>query len=128
MARGGATTWYFPDGYLPAKATTGALESHEALMLFNVGEQPAHVELDVYFGDCAPVKDIPLTVDAERVISLRLDHPEDLGGLVIPPLTQYALRVRSDVRIVAQFGRLDATQPNLAYYVGVGYCEDAWSR
>ena len=47
-----------------------------------------------------------------------------LPGLEIPAMTQYGLRVRSDVNIVAQFGRLDTTQANLAYYVNVGYHED----
>jgi len=62
-----------------------------------------------------------VTVGAERVRTLRLDHPQDLAGLSIPPLTQYSIRVRSNVKIVAQFGRLDTTQNNLAYYVGIGY-------
>ncbi len=29
----------------------------------------------------------------------------------------------SDINIVVQFGRLDTTQANMAYYVGVGYNE-----
>jgi len=120
---GGAKTWYFPDGYLPEKTNDGPMEAHEALMLFNVGDKPASVLLDVYFSDKPPVKDIPVKVGAERIKTLRLDHPEDLAGLAIPPLTQYALRVRSDVTLVAQFGRLDTTQDNMAYYGCVGYSE-----
>ena len=42
----------------------------------------------------------------------------------LPPLTQYALRVRSDVNLVVQFGRLDTTQTNLAYYANVGFTSD----
>lgn len=53
-----------------------------------------------------------------------MDEADQLDGLSIPPLTQYALRVRSDRRIIAQFGRLDATQPNLAYYCTMGYPSD----
>ncbi len=120
----GAKIWYFPDGYLPEKSTTGSLEAHEALMLLNVNATPANVRLDFYFEDRDPVKDIPVTVAPERVRTLRLDRPEHIGGLTIPPLTQYSIRVRSDVEIVAQFGRLDATQPNLAYYGSMGYHSD----
>ena len=54
---------------------------------------------------------------------LRLDHPEDLNGTVIPKLTQYALRITASQPVVAQFGRLDTTQNAMAYYVGVGYAE-----
>lgn len=124
MGKMGARTWYFPDGYLPEKSADGGMDAHEALMLFNTGDQPANVRLDFYFEDREPIKDIPVTVDAERVRCLRLDHSEDIGGLAISPLTQYALRVRSDSDIVVQFGRLDTTQSNLAYYIGVGYCSD----
>jgi hypothetical protein len=120
---GGAKTWYFPDGYLPEKNSKGTMEAHEALMLFNTSAKDAEVLIDVYFSDRDPVKDISVKVGAERVISLRLDHPEDLAGLKIPPLTQYALRIRSNINIVAQFGRLDTTQDNMAYYCGIGHSE-----
>ncbi len=119
----GAKNWFFADGYLPAKTGSGAMESHEALMLFNTLPDQVAVRLDIYFSDRPPIRDIRLTVPGERVISLRLDHPDDIGGAVIPALTQYALRVRADHEIVVQFGRLDVTQPNLSYYVGVGYHE-----
>lgn len=125
MKNGGAKIWYFADGYLPEKQGEGGLEPHEALMLLNVGEQEANVTLDFYFEDREPAADIPVIVPARRIIALRLDHPEDLGGLAISPLTQYAIRVISDVNIVAQFGRLDTTQTNMAYYSPTGYYEDS---
>ena len=119
----GAKTWYFPDGYLPEKLGNSRLEAHEALMLFNVNESPAHVRIDFYFEDRDPVLGVPVVVGAQRVISLRLDKAPDFGGPAIAPLVQYALRVTSDINIVAQFGRLDATQPNLAYYGSMGFWE-----
>ena len=121
---GGMKTWYFPDGYLPEKTGGGTMEAHEALMLLNVDSEPVEVKLDVYYSDKAPDKDIPITVGAERIIALRLDHPDDIGGVSIPPLTQYALRLRAERPIVAQFGRLDTTQVNMAYYGCMGHCEN----
>lgn len=123
MRQGGAKTWYFPDGYLPEKLDNGAMEAHEALMLLNTGNKSAKINIDVYFADREPEKDIEITVEPERIKTLRLDDPADMGGLEIPPLTQYSLRVRSDVNIVAQFGRLDTTQNNMAYYGVAGYYE-----
>jgi len=122
MGKNGSRTWHFPDGYLPEKGGAGSMEAHEALMLLNCNEVAADVKLDFYFEDKDPVKDVPVTVGAERVRTLRLDHPEDIGGLKIGPLTQYSIRVRSSVDIVVQFGRLDTTQNNMAYYCGIGYC------
>lgn len=120
---GGAKTWYFPDGYLPEKTNNGEMEAHEALMLFNANEQEAEVLIDIYFSDRDPVKDISLKVGAERIKTLRLDDPKDIGGLDIPVLTQYSIRVRSNINLVAQFGRLDTTQTNMAYYGCIGYGE-----
>lgn len=124
MKTTGAREWLFADGYLPEKKGRDGMESHEALMLFNPGTEPARVALDLFFADRPPVKGVAVTVEAERVRTLRMDHAEDLGGFALPPLTQYALRVRSDVPLVVQFGRLDVTQPNLSYYVGVGFAGD----
>ncbi len=120
---GGKKTWYFPDGYLPEKNPDSAMEAHEALMLFNTHGKEVKVKIDIYYSDREPVKDIPVTVPAERIIALRLDHPEDLAGAVIPPVTQYALRIRAEEPIVVQFGRLDTTQTNMSYYVGIPYYE-----
>ncbi len=103
------------------------MEAHEALMLLNPDSVPAAIRIDLYFEDKAPVKDIKMTVGAERVLALRLDHPDDIGGVIIPPLTQYSIRVRSDVEIVAQLGRLDTTQVNMAYYGSAGYCSGSES-
>jgi hypothetical protein len=122
--QGGARVWYFPDGYLPEKKGPGPMEAHEALMLLNTTPSPAQVLLDFYFEDKDPVKHIPVTVPPERIHCLRLDHPQEIGGLEIPPLTQYSIRVRSDVNIVAQLGRLDTTQTNMAYYNSAGFFED----
>ena len=110
---GGKKVWYFPDGYLPEKNPASTMEAHEALMLFNTHEKEVKVKIDIYYSDREPVKDIPVTVPAERIIALRLDHPEDLAGAVIPPVTQYALRIRAEEPIVVQFGRLDTTHTNM---------------
>lgn len=124
MSKNGAKIWYFPDGYLPEKLGTGSMEAHEALMLLNPNETPASVMLDFYFEDKEPRKDISITVAPERILAIRMDHPDEIGGLRIPPLVQYSVRVRSNIAIVAQFGRLDTTQVNMAYYTGSGYCAD----
>ncbi len=112
----GAKLWVVPDGWLPAKKPRVELESHEALMVTNTGDQEAVVSLTFLFEDREPVKGIQIKVPPERVKCIRLDHPEEIGGLRLPELTQYALVVESSVKVSVQFGRLDASQPNLAYY------------
>ena len=123
MTEGGKKVWYFADGYLPEPKNNGKMESHEALMIFNTSNEAVESIIDVYFSDRDPIKNIRINIPAERIISLRLDKPEDLNGAVIPALTQYALRITSSHPVVCQFGRLDTTQEAMAYYVGVGYAE-----
>ena len=123
MTEGGKKVWYFADGYLPEPKNNGKMESHEALMIFNTSNEAVESIIDVYFSDRDPIKNIKIDIPAERIISLRLDKPEDLNGAVIPALTQYALRITSSHPVVCQFGRLDTTQEAMAYYVGVGYAE-----
>lgn len=119
---GGAMTWYFPDGYLPLK-TEGEMEAHEAIMIMNVNSQIAHVKMDFYFEHEEAIKDVEVKVGAERVVSLHLDIPDHIGGVTIPPLTQYAVRLRSEIPVVAMFGRLDTTQANMTYYTVSPYAE-----
>jgi len=120
---GGAKRWFFPDGFLPEKNTTSGLESHEALMILNTRPEPVDVVIDIYFEDRSPIKKIQSSVDGERVRTYRLDNPEHLGGTILMPLQQYALKITASKPVVVQFGRIDTTQTNLAYYTGVGYCE-----
>ena len=106
--------WLVPDGDLPPKGE-GELEGHEALIILNTGSQKANIKIDIYFEDKDPKKDLPIEIGAERVLCIRLDKPLPVSGYQIP-CGQYSLRIRSDEKIVVQFGRLDVRQPNLAYY------------
>ena len=47
--------------------------------------------------------------------------PAEIGGLEIKRLEQYALRFRSDVEVIVQYGRMDISQPNLAYIGMMGH-------
>lgn len=119
----GKKNWYFADGYLPEKISNGSMEAHEALMFFNPSKKEIHIKLHVYFSDRDPLPVIPFSVPAERVHAIRLDHPEEMSGAVIPPVTQYALWIEADSELICQFGRLDTTQNAMSYYVGVGFTE-----
>ena len=119
----GRKNWYFADGYLPEKVNNGPMEAHEALMFFNPSKADAEAVVTVYFSDRAPLRPLTVAVPAERVIAIRLDHLDELGGEPIPALTQYALAINATEPIICQFGRVDTTQSANAYYVGVGWAE-----
>jgi hypothetical protein len=118
----GARVWLIPDGYMPTPPADGKpYQSHEAVCILNTGQTPAAVRLDIYFEDRPPLKDIAVTVAAERTFHVRLDKPEQLGGTRIPLDTPYAIRVRSDVPVVVQHSRLDTTQVNMTLMTTIAY-------
>lgn len=119
----GKRTWIFPDGDLPPAGDEDLpLEGHESLIVLNTGDSDAQIEIDVYFEDREPEVGLKVEVPARRVKCFRVDKPLGDRGFKVP-FGQYALRLRSSVPIVAQIGRADVRQPNLAYYTTPGYAE-----
>ena len=120
----GAKTWYFPDGDRPP-VDHGLIEAHESLMILNVCQQPANVELDLYWTDKEPTLGIHVRVEAERVRCLHVpwfDDPHEAQRVEVPFRTQYAIRVRSDVPVICQYGRLEVI-PNHMLYTTMGYVD-----
>ena len=71
--------------------------------------------MDVLFENPEPIKDVKLTVSAHWIKCFRMDHPGEIGGVKIKQLNQYALRFRSDIEVIVQYGCMDVSQSNLAY-------------
>jgi len=117
MSEQGKRTWFFPDGDLPQPGDREPF-GHESLILLNPNDEDATIELTVYFTDREPVVLKAGHVAARRVRCIRTNEPID--GFQIP-FGQYALKVVSSVGIVAQIGRMDVLQPNLAYYTTIGH-------
>ncbi len=117
----GKLVWIFPDGDLPPAGEPDLpLEGHESLIVLNTGDERADIEIDVYFSDREPELGLKVSVPARRVQCFRVDQP--LGDRQFQvPFGQYALRLRSTRKIIAQIGRADVRQPNLAYYTTIGY-------
>jgi hypothetical protein len=115
----GSTQWVYPDLELPPPGDC-PLKGHESLIVLNMNEVDASIVLTLYFTDKGPVELAPMKVDANRVRCFRLDHADEIG-IQIPRETQYALRVKADVPVVAQYGRLDTRQQNMAFYTVMGF-------
>jgi len=118
----GKRFWAFPDAELPP-AGNSTLKGHESVIILNMTGSTAHVVMTLYFEDGEPLKGIAIAVLARRVRRIRMDQPENIGGFVVPINTQYAITLRSDRPIIAQYGRPDARQTNLAFYATSGFSE-----
>jgi hypothetical protein len=122
VSANGRKCWVFADGDLPPAGDREPF-GHEALMVTNLNRKVATLRLEILFENREPVRDIALTVEGERVRCIRLDKPLGQAAFKIP-FGQYSLVVRSDVPVVAVFGRLDVRQANMAYYSVQGFSFD----
>ena len=84
-------------------------------MILNCSDRDAQVLMDVFFENLEPIEDVKLTVPVRRIKCFRMHHPGEIGGVEIKRLDQYALRFRSDIEMIVQYGRMDVSQPNLSY-------------
>lgn len=119
MAELGYRHYMFIDGDLPGTGEDMTLPGHEAMMITNHSAQDAHVLVNIYFSDKAPVKGLHMTIPAERVICTRMDLPICDEQYQIP-FGQYSVELDSDIPVCACYGRLDRRH-DLGYY-STGYC------
>lgn len=109
----GAKLWLIPDCYLPAEST-GGMESHESTCVLNLSSRPATITLTAYFEDRQPLKGLRATCPPQRTVHIRINALKNKKGESIPTGTPFALKVKSNERVVVQHTRLDTTQPALS--------------
>ena len=117
----GKKNWVFCDGYLPPKGDNPDFEGHEALMITNLNDKKANIELVLVFEDKDPISGIFVELDGMRTTCVRLDKPLGENKVMLGESVQYTVWVKSDIPVCACFGRLDVRQTNMAYYSVEGY-------
>ncbi|HLH26654.1 MAG TPA: sensory rhodopsin transducer [Chloroflexota bacterium] len=109
----GRRVWVIAEGYIPGESydahPTRAMLSHETACILNPNDQPADVEITIYFSDREPVGPYRVTVDPRRTKHLRFNDLTDPAP--VPRDTDYSSVLRSSVPIVVQHTRLDSRQP-----------------
>jgi hypothetical protein len=106
----GHRIWAIPEGYIPSRSTGPDPEftSHETACILNAGDKDANIEITIFFSDKEPAGPYRVTVPARRTLHLRFNSLEDPEP--IPPDTDYASIIKSDVPVVVQHTRLDSRQ------------------
>ncbi|GAA3403686.1 sensory rhodopsin transducer [Paenibacillus hodogayensis] len=115
----GANHWFIPDGYIPEKSS-GELTSHESVCVLNRSSEDAQLTFTIFFEDREPLENILVTVPARRTSHVRTSSLER-DGARIPVGVPYAIEVQSDIPVVVQYSRLDATQAANALMSVVAY-------
>jgi hypothetical protein len=93
--------------------------SHETICLLNAGNEPAHVQITLFFSDREPVGPYHVCVPARRTRHVRLNDLNDPKP--VPKETNYAITIDSDVEVVVQHTRLDSRQAENALLSTVAY-------
>ncbi|MFD0670193.1 sensory rhodopsin transducer [Cohnella sp. GCM10027633] len=104
----GHKLWYIPDGYIP-ETSSGSLTSHESICVLNCGTEDALLRITIFYEDREPLEDIMVVVPGRRTRHIRTSSLQR-DGRTIPAGVPYAIEVASDVPVIIQYSRLDATQ------------------
>ncbi|MFC7322405.1 sensory rhodopsin transducer [Halobacillus campisalis] len=118
----GRKAWIIPDAYTPPESS-GKLESHEAICILNRNDQAAHLSIHLYFEDREPIEHIEYVIQGKRTKHLKTDSLHK-DGESVPKGIPYAIEVNSDLPIVVQYSRLDATQSENALMTTLGFAQD----
>ena len=102
-----------PDCYWPS-SKNGEYVSHEAICILNVTDDPAVIDITLYFEDRAPVKGFRVCVASQRTNHIRMDKLVSETGETVPMDTPYATLIESNVDVAVQYTRVDTTQSELA--------------
>jgi len=119
----GKRVWIFTDGTRPPEGPY-IEKGHESIIVLNMNDAPAEIEMTLFFTDKPPLTCKKLKVGPERVRCFRTGNEIDMDGCVPPVGEKYAILLESSVNVVAQYGVLDPSDQPLHLYTVMGYpCE-----
>ena len=120
----GKKRWVIPEGYIPPddREKPRQFISHEAACILNTGDDDAHIQITLYFGDRDPCGPYPVTVPARRTLHLRFN--DLLDPRPVPVGTDYSSVLESDLPIVVQYTRLDSRRSDIALLSTIAFASD----
>lgn len=123
MSEIGRRVWAIAEGFIPGTShgPEPAMTSHETACILNAGDDPANVEITLYFTDRDPVGPYRITVEPRRTSHVRFNDLTDPEP--VPRDTDYASVIRSDRPVVVQHTRLDSRQAENALMTTVAYSQ-----
>ncbi|HHT93870.1 MAG TPA: sensory rhodopsin transducer [Clostridia bacterium] len=117
----GKRIWLIPDGYYPEVSKGDVYVSHEAVCVLNVGNEDANIDITLYFEDREPMTGFKAVCKAQRTNHIRMDKIVSVNGEKVPRGVPYAMMVVSDVPVVVQYSRLDASQAEMGFMGLIAY-------
>jgi hypothetical protein len=110
----GHRIWAIPEGFIPAQSFSQDRElvSHEAACILNTTDQPAAIEVTIFYADREPTGPYLLTVAPRRTRHLRFNDLTDPEPIARD--TAYSSLIHSSVPVIVQHTRLDSRDPHIA--------------
>lgn len=120
----GKKRWAIAEGYIPPYSNGPApqMTSHEAVCILNAGDEPAHIEIVLYFETKEPVGPYRFDIAPRRSRHLRFNNFENPEPVATD--TPFSSVITSDVPIVVQHTRLDSRQSENALLSTIAYAGD----
>jgi hypothetical protein len=120
----GRKQWAIAEGYIPgySHGPSPQMTSHEAVCILNAGDQPAHVEITVYYESRDSAGPYLFEIAPRRSRHLRFNNFRDPEP--IAPDTPFSSVIASDVPIVVQHTRLDSRQAENALLSTIAFAGD----
>ena len=106
----GRKQWAIAEGYIPPYSNGPApqMTSHEAVCILNAGDEPAQIEITLYYETKNPVGPYRFEIAARRSCHLRFNNFKDPEPITLD--TAFSSVIVSDVPVVVQHTRLDSRQ------------------
>jgi hypothetical protein len=119
----GKKTWAFAAGHIPLVSTgiEPHFSSHDKISILNTSEEEAEVHIAVLYDDGDPIGDYSVAVKSRRVRKIRFNDLID--PLPVPLDKPYGFILKSSVRVVVQFNRMDTSSPFVS-----GLCVTAFAK
>jgi hypothetical protein len=110
----GRRVWAIPEGYIPGRSFSQKpdVASREAACILAALDQPAAIELTLYFADREPAGPHRITIEPRRTKHTRFNDLADPER--VPGGAPYSSVLRSNAPVVARHMRLDSRDPHVA--------------
>ena len=94
--------------------------SHESVCVLNLEEKGAKIELILYYENQDPKGGYFALCPSKRTNHIRLDKIKNLDGEGIAQCVPYSIHLKSDIPVLCQYTRVDATKPSYSLMTTMG--------
>lgn len=121
----GRKFWAIAEGYIPPYSHGPApqMTSHEAICILNAGDEPAHIEITIFYENREPVGPYVFGIAPRRSCHLRFNNFTDPE--TIPTDTAFSSVIASNVPVVVQHTRLDSRQAGNALLSTIAFAAES---